>query len=81
MPEETQPPKRGPGRPRKVPVAKPLAVDNSPAPADEWKTSPPAPPADERIGQKVADDRWSSISFPDGREYHCENGVIVERVN
>jgi hypothetical protein len=58
-----------------------LVADSGPPATDEWKTTSSAPPADERIGQKVADDRWTSIGFPDGREYRCENGVIVERVN
>lgn len=39
----------------------------------------PAFPADDRIGQEV-DPAWSSISFPDDRQYRIEDGVIVERV-
>lgn len=80
MPEETQPPKRGPGRPRKVPVASASVADSAPPPADEWKTSAPVFPADERIGQHVDDPSWTAISFPDDRQYRIENGVIAERV-
>lgn len=36
---------------------------------------------DERIGQEVADRRWESISFPDGGQYRCKNGRIVEKLN
>jgi hypothetical protein len=78
MPEdaESQPVKRGPGRPRKVAAPK---VDVSP-PADEWKTSAPVFPADERIGQHVDDPNWTAIVFQDDRQYRIEDGVIVERV-
>lgn len=79
MPEdaESQPVKRGPGRPRKVAAPK---VDVSPP--DEWKTSDPEPaavPVDPRIGQSC-DPSWSSVGYSDGSTYRCENGVIVERV-
>lgn len=80
MPEETQPPKRGPGRPRKVPAATPSAADSAPQPADEWKTNAPVFPADERIGQHVDDPNWTAIVFQDDRQYRVEDGVIVERV-
>jgi hypothetical protein len=89
MPEETQPPKRGPGRPRKVqaavvaPSVEPVPTELAP-PADEWKTSAPTAPAfppDERIGQTVDNPAWTSISYSvDDRQYRIENGVIVERV-
>lgn len=77
---EPLPVKRGPGRPRKV-AAVPQAEPES-SPADAWKTPEPAKfPPDERIGQRVADPRWSSISYSDDqREYRIEDGVIVERV-
>jgi hypothetical protein len=79
MPEdaESQPVKRGPGRPRKVAAPK---VDVSPP--DEWKTSEPEPvakSADPRIGQSCPSS-WSSVGYGDGSTYRCENGKIVERV-
>uniref|UniRef100_UPI003F491F27 hypothetical protein n=1 Tax=Pseudonocardia sp. CA-138482 TaxID=3240023 RepID=UPI003F491F27 len=74
MPEETPPAKRGPGRPRKTPVppAEPEAA------ADEWRTAPA--PADDRLGAEVGASA-EFVSFPDGREYRCEGGRIVERVS
>ncbi len=70
----TQPvPKRGPGRPRKVPVETPKEPVEAPKPE-------PKKPADGRIGEDVGDDRIHFVSFSDGSEYRCENGVIVERV-
>lgn len=74
-PEVAKPVKRAPGRPRKI------AVKAAEEVADVWKTPDPMEfPADERVGQRVADDRWTSISFDDGRSYRVEDGVIVERV-
>lgn len=81
MPEdaESQPVKRGPGRPRKVAAVPP--VETQP-PDDAWKTPEPAKfPPDERIGTQIADTACTSISYSDGdRQYRVENGVIVERV-
>lgn len=74
MTVEAQPVKRAPGRPRKVPVERPGVVEEVPV-----EGSPLFEP-DERVGQKVDDERWVSISFDDGRSYRVENGVIVERV-
>jgi hypothetical protein len=80
MPEdaESQPVKRGPGRPRKVAAPK---VDAPPA--DEWKTSEPeqpAEPVDPRIGQECPAD-WSAVGYGDGSSYLCKDGKIVERVS
>lgn len=69
MPEDTQPIKRVPARSRK-----PAAVEHAPKHA-----APDSSPADPRIGEAV-DPAALSISFPDGTEYRCENGTIVERV-
>lgn len=86
MPEETQPPKRGPGRPRKVqaavvaPSAEVAPPEADAPPPDEWKTPESAKfPPDERIGQHVGSG-YSSISYSDDRQYRIEDGVIVERV-
>jgi hypothetical protein len=66
---ENAPAKRGPGRPRKVVTevaSKPEAL--------EVKSGP----ADPRIGQSVEEGvKW--ISFADGAEYRCADGVITER--
>lgn len=80
MTEPVAPPKRGPGRPRKVAAATPQAEVEAAPPADAWKTpeSPKFPP-DERIGQHF-DSGYSAVVFPDDRQYRIENGVIVERV-
>lgn len=66
MIEEFQPARRRPGRPRKEPVTTPA-------------TEPKRENDDERIGTEVADPRWNAISFPDGRQYRVEDGVIAER--
>lgn len=80
MPEdaESQPVKRGPGRPRKVAAPKVEVA----SPPDEWKNSesePAAKPVDPRIGQ-VCDPGWSSVGYSDGSTYLCKNGKLVERV-
>lgn len=84
MPEdaESQPVKRGPGRPRKVAAPKVEVA----SPPDEWKTNEPglepepvSAPTDPRIGQSC-DPSWSSVGYSDGSTYRCENGAIVERV-
>lgn len=67
----TQPMSRGPGRPRKNPDPEPETR--------EAKDKPTFPP-DERVGQPVADSRWTEISFDDGQSYRIEEGVIVERI-
>lgn len=72
--EDTQPIKRGPGRPRKVAAAPKVDV-----PTDAWKNAEQQPP-DKRIGQPVGDERVSAVTFPDGSEYRCVDGVIVERL-
>jgi hypothetical protein len=75
MAEDTQPVKRGPGRPRKNPAPK---VE---APVDAWKNGEsPEPPPDERIGLDV-DPRASCVGYDDGRVYRVENGRIVERLD
>ena len=80
---DTSPARRGPGRPRKVAAEAetPPGADPAPGPADTPATSGgPTFPADERIGQTVADSRWTAISYSDDdRQYRVENGVIVER--
>jgi hypothetical protein len=68
----SQPVRRGPGRPRKNPV---------PPPATEVVAEAPVGKSDPRIGEEVADERWLAISFPDGNQYRCEDGKIVERLN
>lgn len=79
--ETAQPAKRGPGRPRKSAAAKVESSTNVEPVEDAWKTPVPTKlPPDERVGQQVADDRWTSIGFDDGRSYRIENGVIVERI-
>lgn len=35
---------------------------------------------DPRIGQTVADDRWTQISYADGSTYRVEDGQIVEKL-
>jgi hypothetical protein len=68
---ESTPVKRGPGRPRKV---QPAATPEPKAP--EIKSDPDDP----RIGEFVHEGaHW--ISFPDGKEYRCADGVITERVH
>lgn len=72
--EEVQPAKRGPGRPRKPPVAEgavePIAGE---VPQHAlW--------IDERVGQRVDNPAWVGFTFEDDREYRVVNGVIVERV-
>lgn len=72
MPEEVQPAKRGPGRPRKTPVVEEVVE----AVGEErvlW--------IDERAGLQVDNPHWVGITFEDNREYRVENGVIVERVS
>lgn len=72
------PVRRGPGRPRKV-VPDAPAVD---AKADEPPKESPAEkarPSDDRIGEEV-DPAVEFLSFEDGREYRCADGVITERV-
>lgn len=77
-PEVAKPVKRAPGRPRKTPVVAKAAEEV----ADVWKTPDPVKfPPDERVGQQVADERWTSIGFEDGRSYRVEDGVIVERTS
>jgi hypothetical protein len=72
MIEESQPVRRRPGRPRKEPVTA--------APRENTVEAPPKRENDdERIGIEVQDPRWNAISFPDGRQYRVEDGVIVER--
>lgn len=66
MADET-PVKRGPSRPRKI---DPEAV-----------SEPKADPDDPRIGQAVEDENILGISFADGSEYWCKDGVITERVH
>jgi hypothetical protein len=74
--EEVQPVKRRPGRPRKV--AAEVVVANPP---DAWKNGDTLHfPADENVGERVTLPGCTGITFPDGREYRVENGVIVERV-
>jgi hypothetical protein len=89
-----QPVKRRPGRPRKNPLpvggtakvtpdsiaAEALAAATAAKPAATQATTKSGP-ADERIGQSVDDDRYTSIVFPDGAQYRIEAGVIAERVN
>jgi hypothetical protein len=77
---EAQPAKRGPGRPRKAPVeaAQPEKVQ-------ELISQPEKPEvkfdsSDEWIGQAV-DEGVHGIMLPDGREYRCADGVVVERLN
>jgi hypothetical protein len=66
--EDTQPIKRGPGRPRKP-------VDHQPKHA-----AVEPQPEDPRIGQDCDPD-WAVVTFSDtGNMYRCENGKIVERV-
>lgn len=68
---ENAPVKRGPGRPRKVVQEAPVA-----AKAPEVKSDPDDP----RIGEFVHEGaHW--ISYPDGSEYRCVDGVITERVH
>lgn len=74
-PEEAQPVKRRPGRPRKV-TPEAAVVD----PPDAWRTSPGPFAGDDRIGDSVDNPAWTAITFDDNREYRVENGVIVERV-
>lgn len=72
----TAPAKRGPGRPRKVVPDAPAAetkIDEPP------KETPVETPSDDRIGEEV-DPAVEFLSFPDGREYRCADGVITERV-
>lgn len=67
MPEvdKNAPIRRGPGRPRKI-------QESDPEPKR------PSDPADPRIGESVEDGvKW--ISFADGSEYRCADGVITER--
>jgi hypothetical protein len=66
MAEETV--RRGAGRPRKQ-----AASDVS-----DKKMSTFA--SDDRVGTRVDNPNWSSITFEDDREYLCEDGVITERV-
>lgn len=84
---EAQPVKRRPGRPRKNPLPPAETVEVTPdsvavetvavaeTPADE-----PAAPADERIGTEVHP-LASHIGYDDGRQYRCEGGLIVERLD
>lgn len=80
-----QPVKRRPGRPRKnpLPTTAPVTPDTLAAEvvADKLPKPTPRDPGDERIGQEVDDDRYTSIVFPDGAQYRIEAGVIVERQN
>ena len=76
MSAEPQFVKRGPGRPRKNPIAPPAATQE---PARVEPAATQFDP-DERIGLPV-DDAASAISYPDGREYRCENGQIAARIN
>lgn len=65
---ESTPVKRGPGRPRKV--VQETAVE------PKVRSDPPDP----RIGQFLHEGvRW--VSYPDGSEYRCVDGVITERMN
>jgi hypothetical protein len=64
---ESTPVKRGPGRPRKTVAPEPTEVE---VPTDS---------DDPRIGQSVPE-LWTNVGYDDGREYRCENGVIVEKV-
>jgi hypothetical protein len=79
-PAGVQPPKRGPGRPRKNPLPPVVTPD---AVAAETALPEPATPArtwqDDRIGFEV-DPRAEAIGFDDGRTYRCADGVIVERL-
>jgi hypothetical protein len=70
--EDTQPVKRSPGRPRKAAAQE---AEHHPKHA-----APEPAAADPRIGESVGDERVKGISFPDGTQYRCEKGVIVERV-
>lgn len=78
MADET-PVKRGPGRPRKIQVEAQVEV-NPEVVAEETKPAVKADPSDEWIGQAV-DEGVHGIMLPDGREYRCADGVIVERSN
>lgn len=77
MPEEVQPAKRGPGRPRKTPA---LDVEDTVEPIAEVPVPQHALWIDERVGQRVDNPAWVGFTFEDDREYRVANGVIVERV-
>lgn len=69
---ESTPVKRGPGRPRKV---QPEAV----AAPDPAQPEVKSDPDDALIGQPVAEG-VHGIMLPDGTEYRCSGGVIVEKI-
>lgn len=71
MADET-PVKRGPGRPRR---SDPEIV------SETKKSEVKSDPDDPRIGQSVEDENTLGISFADGSEYWCKDGVITERVH
>lgn len=75
-PQEAQPAKRRPGRPRKSSADEPISSSVD-APALE---TVPSDPTDDLIGQAVGDLRIHFVTFPDGREYRVQNGLIAERV-
>lgn len=71
MTEGTHPTRRRPPptRPHKAPSAEPTE------PHSKAKFA-----SDERVGTRVDDPSWNWISFPDGRQYRIEDGVIAERM-
>lgn len=79
-PGEAQPAKRRPGRPRKSPPSESVTQLGEPEPVDVVEAVQVGP-TDDRIGEHVDDPRWRSISYPDGRQYRVENGIVVELVN
>lgn len=73
MSTAAQPAKRSTST-RKAP-ARPAAQSEAPEPKEDPK------PTDPRIGEDIDDPRVKFVSFEDGTEYRCDNGVIVERVS
>lgn len=78
MSTAAQPAKRSPST-RKAP-ARPAAQSVAPEPSPEPAPKPAPKPSDPRIGENIDDPRVKFVTFADGTEYRCDNGVIVERV-
>ena len=80
MSDAVVPVKRGPGRPRKVPLPVPTPDDSSDYRIKHDQPEPSkSDPEDPRIGQPC-DPGWSGVGFGDGSSYRCEGGFIVERL-